>query len=274
MQEYRAAGAGFSTSAMGNNGSATRIPMKALRTAAAVSPIVSFTANRLLSSLPASSLTRLRPHLKEVALSKEQYLFQQDERIDAIYFPETAVISEYQILEDGRTIEVSITGRDSAIGIPSAFGSRRAINCSQVCIGGKALRIQSDLLEKELSICEEIQRPLQDTIVRQMKHLSQKVICNTFHSVEQRFCTWLLMLSDLSGMNALRITHEHAARVLGVHRPSITCIAQGLRDRGLIEYSRARIMIRDRPGVEKNACVCYIESAAVEADVWKNIPRM
>lgn len=266
--------AGFAPSTSERNGSSARISLNALRAAAAISPVVSFSSNRLLSSLPASTLSRLRPHLKEVSLLKEQYIYQQDERVDAVYFPETAVISEYQILEDGRTIEVAITGRDSAIGVPAAFGSRRAINCSQVCVGGKALRLQTDILEKELALSEETHRPLQDTIVRQMKHLSQKVICNTFHSVEQRFCTWLLMLSDLSGMNALRITHEHAARVLGVHRPSVTCIAQSLRDRGLLEYSRARIMLRDRPGVEKNACVCYFESAAVDADFWKNAPKM
>jgi CRP-like cAMP-binding protein len=219
-------------------------------------------------------LGRLRGQLKEVTLIKEEYLFQQDESVESVYFPETAVISEYQILEDGRTIEVATAGRDSAVGIPSAFGSRRAINCSQVCIGGKALKLSAEALERELAISEDAQRPLQDSIVRQMKHLSQKVICNTFHSVEQRFCTWLLTLSDLSGMNALRITHEHAARVLGVHRPSVTCIAQGLRERGLLDYSRARVILKDRPGLEKNACICYYEASAVDADYWSSAPRV
>lgn len=273
MQEYGTRAPEYPDTLRGRNGF-SKIPLNTLRGPAAVTPVISFTSNRLLSSFPAASLSRLRPHLKEVMLQKEHYLFQQDERVDSVYFPETGVVSEYQILEDGRTIEVSIIGRDSAVGIPSAFGARRAINCSQVCIGGKALKIQSDTLERELDHCEEARRALQEMIVRQMKRLSQKVICNTFHSVEQRFCTWLLLLNDLSGMNALRITHEHAARVLGVHRPSVTCIAQGLRERGLLEYSRARIMIRDRPSVEKNACVCYFESAAVDADYWKSAPRM
>ena len=148
-------------------------------------------------------------------------------------------------------------GSEGALGVSSAFSTSRAINCSQVCIGGKVLKINSDYLDRELSADPTLQFVLHQTITRQMKQLSQKVICNTFHSVEQRLCTWLLMLQDRCGSPSLKVTHEHVARVLGVHRPSVTCIAQGLRERGLIDYSRGRIFIRDRAGVEKDACICY-----------------
>ena len=263
MQQFSPAG--YTARTGDGNRATTRISMGALRAAAAVTPLVAFTTNRLLTGLPAATISRLRPHLKEVTLIKEEYLFQQDESVESVFFPETAVISEYQILEDGRTIEVTTTGRDSAVGIPSAFGSRRAINCSQVCIGGKALRLRAEVLERELSICEEVHRPLQDSIIRQMKHLSQKVICNTFHSVEQRFCTWLLTLQNRSNRERFRLTHEHVARVLGVHRPSVTCIAQTLRDKKLIDYGRARLIISDAGGLRKLACRCSADLHLSEA---------
>jgi len=218
--------------------------------------------NRLLSSLPQYVQKRLRPHFREMNVTKDDYLFQQDEAVKCVYFPETAVISEYQILEDGRTIEVAMIGNEGAVGVASAFSSCRAINCSQVCIAGKVLKINSDYLERELAD-PTLQFALHHTILRQMKQLSQKVICNTFHSVEQRFCTWLLMLQDRFGGSSVKITHEHIARVLGVHRPSVTCIAQHLREMGLIDYSRGRIIIRDRIGLERNACICYAESDAM-----------
>ena len=118
-------------------------------------------------------------------VAKDDYLFQQDEAVKCVYFPETAVVSEYQILEDGRTIEVAIVGNEGALGVISAFSSCRAINCSQVCVGGKVLKINSDYLERELSADQSLQYALHQTILRQMKQLSQKIICNTFHSVEQ-----------------------------------------------------------------------------------------
>ena len=212
--------------------------------------------NTLLQNLGAEHVVRLRPFLKRVNLTKDQYLYQQDDKIDNIYFPETAVVSEFQILEDGRTIEVGLIGSEGAVGIASAFNSCRAANCTQVCIAGSALSVPRDLLEREVASDPQLQNLLHNYINGQIKQLSQRVVCNTFHSVEQRFCSWLLTLHKRSRRDRFRVTHEHVARVLGVHRPSVTCIAQGLRERNLIEYGRARLVISDKVGIQQLACGC------------------
>lgn len=216
-------------------------------------------ANTLLQAIRHEQFLRLRQFIKRVSLSKDQYLYQQDDEIQTIYFPETAVVSEFQILEDGRTIEVGIIGNEGALGIPSAFGSCRAANCTQVCVAGTALVIARDVLEREVRSDPRLQKVLHDYINGQIKQLSQRVVCNTFHSVEQRFCSWLLTLHKRSRRDRFRITHEHVARVLGVHRPSVTCIAQVLRDKKLIDYGRARLVISDRTGLERLACRCSAE---------------
>ena len=218
--------------------------------------------NTLLQNLGAEHIIRLRPYLKRVNLTKDQYLYQQDDRIDNIYFPETAVVSEFQILEDGRTIEVGVIGSEGGVGIASAFNACRAANCMQVCVAGSALVVPRDLLEREVASDPVLQNLLHNYINSQIKQLSQRVVCNTFHSVEQRFCSWLLTLHKRSRRDRFRLTHEHVARVLGVHRPSVTCIAQGLRERNLIDYGRARLVISDKAGIERLACGCSGESFA------------
>jgi Mn-dependent DtxR family transcriptional regulator len=80
-----------------------------------------------------------------------------------------------------------------------------------------------------------------------------------YHSVKERLCTWLLMVQDRCGRTTLNLTHEQIARILGVYRPSITCIAQELRDNKLINYSRGGISIIDRRQIEQAACNCYFE---------------
>lgn len=215
--------------------------------------------NLVLSGMRSEVLKKLRPYMKEVVLAKDDYIYQQDELIDCVYFPETAVISEFQILEDGRTIEVAVTGREGVVGIVSAFGSCVATNCTQVCVAGSVLKLKSDILEREIALDSSLLRKLHEPVNAHIRQLSQKVICNTYHTLEQRLCTWLLSLSERSGSNKLRLTQEHVARVLGVHRPSVTCIAQILRERGYIEYARGRIIIRDRGGLEDHACTCYEE---------------
>src|SRR5687768_2656042 len=86
-------------------------------------------SNRVLSSLPGRVLARLRPHLKRVKLEKDDLLYVQGDRIRSIYFPETVVISEFEMTEDGRVIEVSNTGNEGLVGVISAFWTASAINC-------------------------------------------------------------------------------------------------------------------------------------------------
>lgn len=221
-------------------------------------------ANALLGMVDPERLLRLRQFIKRVSLVKDQYVYQQDDEIDVIYFPETSVVSEFQILEDGRAIEVGIIGSEGAVGIASAFNLSRAANCMQVCVAGNALAIGRDILEREVMSDPRLQVSFHNYINGQIRQLSQRVVCNTFHSVEQRFCSWLLTLHRRSRRDKFRITHEHVARVLGVHRPSVTCIAQTLRDRKLIDYGRARLMISNKPGLENVACKCGSEPAAYQ----------
>jgi CRP-like cAMP-binding protein len=100
--------------------------------------------------------------------------------------------------------------------------------------------------------------PDMDHYIRQ---ISQRAICNMYHSVKERLCTWLLMVQDRCGRSTLNLTHEQIARTLGVYRPSITCIAQELREKKLIDYSRGGISICNRDRVEEVACTCYAELA-------------
>jgi len=44
---------------------------------------------------------------------------------------------------------------------------------------------------------------------------------------------------------------------LGANRKSVTLAAQSLQNAGLISYHRGKIVVLDRPGLEKASCECY-----------------
>ena len=213
----------------------------------------------VVGGLPHSLLNKIKPLLKLTLLTKDDYLYQQDDRVDFIYFPETAVISEFQMLADGRTIEVAVTGTEGAVGISSVWSTSPAVNCAQVCVGGTAYKIETDVLERELTYSKPLQRWLHNQINSYIKQISQKVICNTHHAVEERFCTWLLMLQDRSSKSKFNLTQEYIAGVLGVYRPSVTCMAKSLREKNAIDYVRGQIFISDRQKLKKMSCACYTE---------------
>lgn len=218
-------------------------------------------ANRILSSLPKKVLKPLQPSMKLVELPQETYLFQPDDEPDFIYFPETAAVSELQILEDGRMVEVAIIGREGGVGLSKLFCSTPIPNCVQVTQSGTAVRLNIADARRLIRQRPETALyfyPFVDSYIRQ---ISQKTVCNLYHSVKARFCTWLLMVQDRCDSPVLHLTHEQIARTLGVYRPRITCIAREMKRKKIIEYSRGGISILNRGEIEQSACYCYAEIA-------------
>lgn len=217
------------------------------------------TGNALLSSIPEASLRGLTPHLRRVDFAREEYLFQQDDHLEYVYFPETAVVSELHLLDDGRMVEVAVSGRYDAIGIGSLYDAGHISNCVQTTQAGTLVRIESTLLKKQCVVDPKLPSLLHASLERYIRQISQRAVCNMYHSIEQRLCSWLLLLHEFAQRSSLRLTHEQIARALGVYRPSITCIALELRNSGLIDYKRGVISILDKDGLSSTACGCYHE---------------
>lgn len=228
--------------------------------AAANNSELPLTENQLLSKLPADLHATLAQFLRRVELTKEQFLYQAEDKLNYIYFPEKAVVSDFRTLEDGRMVEIAMTGKEGAIGLASLLSDTRIVaNTVQVAQAGSAQRIDSSTLDDLLHGNERLRTHLIHCLDPYIKQISQRSICNMFHSVKERFCMWLLLIQDRCGRRKLTLTHEQIARVLGVYRPSVTCIAQELRTDKLIDYSRGGILLRDRPGIEDSSCPCYFE---------------
>lgn len=227
------------------------------KTAETALPLKRFTANRLLESLTNNDLASLLPYLERVSFEGEEYVCQPEEDIDFMYFPETAVMGEFQILQDGRTVEIAMTGREGVTGLSAIFNGGRASNWTQVTAAGSALKINTQILKEEFNRGGDARAIFLDYINKYISQISRRVICNSYHTVEQRFCSWLLMLCERRKCAKVPITQEQIARSLGVHRPSITQIAQILRRKKIISYVRGRISVIDRQKLENSACECY-----------------
>jgi CRP-like cAMP-binding protein len=83
------------------------------------------------------------------------------------------------------------------------------------------------------------------------------VACNGAHSLKQRLARWLLMMRDRGDDDALPITQNLLAEMLGVQRPTITNVARELEGAGLITRGRRQLTILDRQGLTAVSCECY-----------------
>ena len=108
-------------------------------------------------------------------------------------------------------------------------------------------------MEKEGALYQVVRRYSQALLAL----MAQSAACNALHDVNQRCARWLLMTHDRVGGDTLLLTQEYLATMLGVRRSSVTGVAKALQHKGLIKYSRGRIVILDRPGLLKLSCECY-----------------
>ena len=182
---------------------------------------------------------------------------QSGEAIENAYFVNTGLASFHTYMEDGRSVEIGSVGAEGGIGVGAAFEANRAVRDCVAQLPTTALRIARTVLQREMSAHDT----LRDAVIRYRflfsDQLAQVSACNRLHSLQQRFCHWLLVLHDGANCGQLRLSHETLALLLGVQRPSVSTTSERLRQRSLIDYSHGRITILDRAALEENACECY-----------------
>jgi CRP-like cAMP-binding protein len=212
--------------------------------------------NRLLASLPPEALAHLLPKLSPVALSLRQILCLPDAPIDAVYFPESGMVSMVANLE-GTQVEVGVVGREGMVGTPLLAGVETSFAECMVQLPGTALRMGAGAFRAEL----EANAPLRALLLRYNEALQAQVMqtaaCNGRHGLEQRLARWLLVARDRAEGDELPLTQDFVAMMLGVHRPSVTVTAGILQRAGLIRYANGHITILDRPSLEAAACECH-----------------
>jgi CRP-like cAMP-binding protein len=213
--------------------------------------------NKLLNSLAVEELERIRPLLERVELGQGQILAEPQELIGHVYFPETAMISVVAYSEAGQGTEVSVVGSEGAGCLAVVMGADSTPYEARIQVPGQGHRISTAEIRREF----DASKALRDTLLGFMQKLhiqvSQTVLCNRIHSVEQRLSRWLLMCHDRSESDLIQVTQEFLAIMLGSSRTSVTLTAIELQKNGFISYERGKITIRDRGGLEEFTCSCY-----------------
>jgi CRP-like cAMP-binding protein len=213
--------------------------------------------NHLLGALPQEEWARLRPNMELRSMPLGHVLYESGDTMRHVYFPTTAIVSLLYVMEDGASAEIAIVGNEGIVGISLFMGGETTPSRAIVQSAGQAYRVPGQYLKDEFFRAGPLQRLLLRYTQALITQMAQTAVCNRHHSVEQQLCRWLLMSLDRLASNALTMTQELIANMLGVRREGVTESAGKLQKLGLIEYSRGRIVVLDRPALEAHACECY-----------------
>lgn len=213
--------------------------------------------NRLLASLPAEDQGLLAPHLAQIDLERGRLLYDPGDRIEIVYFPHDGVISLMTLMENGAAIESATIGCEGALGLMAAVAPRQSLSRAIVQTPARVARISAAQLHDIWARSPRIRDLVDRHSEALFGHAIQSVACNALHSVEERFCRWLLTCHDRISNDTVALTQEFLADMLGVQRTTVTAVARTLQQKGAIHYRRGVVDIMDRQVLEQLACECY-----------------
>jgi CRP-like cAMP-binding protein len=213
--------------------------------------------NRLLLALPPRNLKRLMPELEHIRCERAEVLMNADSSLDHLFFPDSGVVSVLAVYANGIVIEMATIGREGCTGVQAAFGAKRSSVQLLVQIPGSAAKIPRVAFMRAMESMPPFRNLMYAYIQAFLEQVMVSVACNGAHSLKQRLARWLLMMRDRTDDDALPITQDLLAEMLGVQRPSITIAARELERAGLIARGRRQVTILDRKGLTQASCECY-----------------
>lgn len=213
--------------------------------------------NHLLAALPEDDYRRVTAALEFVPLPLGEVIYESGNRLRHVFFPTTSIVSLLYTMADGASAEIAVVGNDGLIGVSLFMGGETTPSRAVVQSAGYAYRLTGKLLKEEFAKAGPMQHLLLRYTQTLLTQMAQTAVCNRHHSVDQQLCRWLLLSLDRLASNELVMTQELIANMLGVRREGVTEAAGKLQDARLIQYSRGRIKVLDRAGVEQRACECY-----------------
>ena len=223
--------------------------------------------NRILLALPAPEGALLFPKLRFVNLPVQTRLCETGELIKSGVFVNDGLASFLSVVEDGKSVEAGLCGREGFVGLPLTAGYKSSSMRVIMQVRGSGFQMKPNDLLSVMPKCPKLAGALQGFTNQLAMQSAQVAACNRLHEVDERLARWLLMSQDRLGGDLVPLTQEFLAHMLGTRRASVTVAAGILQKAGLISYHRGAIKVESRKQLEQASCECY-GAIVRQVDLW------
>jgi CRP-like cAMP-binding protein len=189
-----------------------------------------------------------------------------------LYFIDSGVVSLVANTRSGNSVEVALVGREGVAGIADALGNHPLPYRLVVQLPGLAYRAPKALIREHILSCSALHELLMNYSQRVMHQLAQSALCNRFHTSVQRLARWLLLTAERADTNRFELTHEFVAQMVGAPRSAVSESASTLRRKGMIDYRRGVLTIRNARRLHTISCECFdavSQSANGRESTWQ-----
>jgi CRP-like cAMP-binding protein len=214
--------------------------------------------NLLLDRLSAPERAAILTRMDLVDLPARTVLAEPGQPMQKVCFPTDGVVSIVTLLSDGEAVEAATCGREGMVGIDVFLGADGTDNVRIISqVSGAGWLIPSPEFQAFCARSDQLRLIMNHYARALLIQANQTAACNGSHTLEERLAKWFLLISDWIGQMQFDLTHEFAAMLLGVYRPSVTLAAGSLQQAGVIEYRRGHVNILHRDKLHGSACECY-----------------
>ncbi|HKS17588.1 MAG TPA: Crp/Fnr family transcriptional regulator [Bradyrhizobium sp.] len=214
--------------------------------------------NNLLRRLSEADYALLAPHFVQADAQAGDLLYSPGDDVETVHFPCGASLVSYLVPnEDGRDVETILIGREGAVGGVVSQGYLPAYTRIIVKFGGPFVRLNVGKLEAAKLKSPSLRNIFARYADCMLAQVFQSTACNAIHSIEQRTAKWIISAMERTdGDNAVPLTHEQLATLLGVGRSYTSRVIQTFKAEGVLETRRGSILVRNPDALKIRSCLC------------------
>jgi CRP-like cAMP-binding protein len=213
--------------------------------------------NQLVARMSAQDWDLLAPQLEPVSLKERQVIEVPGKPIIHVHFIEIGVVSVVAVNAEDHRIEVGVIGNEGMTGVPLIMGDTKAQHSAYMQIPGNGYRIPAGAFAEALRKSASLQSLMLKSAQAFMIQTAHTALANGRAKLEERLARWLLMAHDRMDTDAVPLTHEFLAVMLGVRRAGVTVALHSFEQRGFIAMRRGQLTLINRAGIEQVAGSFY-----------------
>jgi CRP-like cAMP-binding protein len=213
--------------------------------------------NQLIARMQPADWELIAPHMEPVTLKERQVVEVPGKPITHVHFIEIGVVSVVAVNAEDHRIEVGVIGNEGMTGVALVMGDTRAQHSAYMQIAGNGYRIPAAAFAEAQKKSASLSALMLKSAQAFMIQTAHTALANGRAKLEERLARWLLMAHDRMDTDAVPLTHEFLAVMLGVRRAGVTVALHSFEQRGFITMRRGQLTLVNRAGIEQVAGSFY-----------------
>jgi CRP/FNR family transcriptional regulator len=215
----------------------------------------------IFSELSSKHLQQIAPLVALHRFSEKQVIYMPSDPRARLYAVLSGRVKLTQVSPEGKELVLCVLGKGDVFGELCLFDEGPHSTLATALEDAEIFTVKCSALAKFMAEDPALVTALGKHVGERIRTLEQKLSDLVFKGVAQRLASLIVDLAHDYGEKTqsgehvieMKITHQDLAGLIGSTRETTTTTLNQFRDKGLIDFRRGQIIVRDIRGLEKAA---------------------